>query len=201
MKSVKCNKCGFVGWADSDTCKKCKSLISNSVSQNTSFNQTNRKNPQKPSLTAIISNEPLVVMVGIILPIVAWGIHIAINVLGVSITSRRSGTQISADDSGWQIFLPIIFTILGIAVTLWRVSYINNLFENGIEITGNITDINFVKDRGNVEYSYSWNGNNFKGCKGIMKNSKTQALQKGQRIPLILDPQKPDESLLVELYS
>src|SRR5262245_41034067 len=23
MKSIKCSECGFVGWADSDTCKRC----------------------------------------------------------------------------------------------------------------------------------------------------------------------------------
>lgn len=201
MKSVKCPKCGFVGWANADTCKKCKSVISQSVSQNDSFDQTVRKNFKKPSLTTIISNEPLIVMVGFLFPIVMWGIYIAMNVFGFTFTSKRSETEISADGTGWQILLPIVFTILGIIVTTWRISYINNFFENGIETTGNIIAINFVKDRGNVEYSYSWKGETFKGYNSIMKNSKTKTLQSGQKISVIFNPQKPDNSLLTELYS
>lgn len=201
MKSVKCNKCGFVGRTESETCKKCKSVISKSVSQKNTFDKTNQKNPKKPSLTAIIANEPLVVMVGFILPIVMWGIYIAMNVFDFTFTSKYSETEISADDSGWQIFLPIGFTILGLIVTIWRVTYINKFFENGIEITGDITELNFVKDRGNIEYSYLWNGKTFNGYNSIMKNSKTRSLQKGQKISLILNPQKPDQSLPLELYS
>lgn len=200
MKSIKCSKCSFVSSAGSKICKNCKADISEQTFTK-STTSASQKNFQKPSLTAIISNDQMVVVVGIILPLVMWGIFIAMNVFGFTFTSKRSETEIMADSSGGQIFLPLGFTIFGLIVTFLRVNYINSIFKNGIQTVGEIMEINFIKDRGSIIYSYSWNGNKFKGYNSVMKNSRTEYFQNGQPISIILNSEKPQQSLPANLYS
>lgn len=200
MKSIRCSKCSFVSSAGSQICKNCKADISSQTFTKPTTSTSQRK-IQKPSLKAIISNDQLIVLIGIILPVVMWGIYIAMNVFGFTFTSKRSGTEIMADDSGWQIFLPIGFTILGLIVTTLRINHINNIFKNGIQIVGEIIEITFVKDRGSIIYSYNWNGNNFKGYNSVMKNSSTENFQNGQSISIILNSEKPNQSLPANLYT
>lgn len=201
MKTVKCSNCGFTTWANAETCKKCGSKIIKRESLGLP-RQASMGSINSPSLIKIISNDALTLMFGIILPVMMWVLLIAMQVFGFSFTSKHSGTVVSAgENKNWMFFLPIGFTLLGAALIAWRVSYFKNLFRHGVEVAGEIFQISFTKDRGTVAYTYNWQGKSFKGYHSVMKNFGTADLQTGDLIALVVNPQKPQQSVIKDLFS
>lgn len=200
MKSIKCNQCGFTGWATDENCKKCNASLKNNVQSPSSFRPLPNLPTQKPSFFQILKNDALS-FIGIILPVVMWGIYIAVTFFGVSFQSKRSDTVI--ENSGANpVFLiaPIVLTILGAAFIFWRISSITKIFENGERVMGKITDISFFKDRGRIEFSYNYQRQSFQSGSSIMKNSKTTGYRNGDEVILIVDSAKPTRVFIQDLY-
>jgi hypothetical protein len=200
MKSIKCNQCGFTGWATAGNCKRCGAPLTGSAQPSDAFRPKPNLPRQKPSFFQILKNDALS-FIGIILPVVMWGIYIAVTFFGVSLTSKRSGTVIENSDANpFFLIAPIVLTILGAAFIFWRVNSITKIFESGEMVTGKITDISFFKDRGRIEFSYNFQRQNFESGSSIMKNSKTTAYRSGDEVTLIVDSSNPSRVFIQDLY-
>lgn len=201
MNSIKCPQCGLTNWATAENCKRCQISLS-SIDQSTEIPKirTNQSFPE-PSTFYIIKNDALS-CITIILPIVMWGIYIAVTFFGVSFVSKRTDTVVN-NSEGNPFFLvaPIILSILCLGVLFWRINSIQKIFKSGERVIGRIIDVSFFKDRGRIEYSYSYKRQNFQSGTSIMKNSKTQSYQNGQEILLIIDSTNPNKALIQDLYS
>jgi hypothetical protein len=82
-----------------------------------------------------------------------------------------------------------------------RVNSIKNIFKTGDQIIGKITDISFFKDRGRIEYTYSYQRQTFQSGTAIMKNSKTESFLTGQELLLVVDSANPNKVLIQDLYT
>jgi hypothetical protein len=160
-----------------------------------------RQSNPDPSTFQIIKNDALA-CVAIILPVVMWGIYIAVTFFGLSFESKRSGTTVANPDAN-PVFLiaPIVLSLLCGGILSWRLSSIQKLFKSGERVVGRIIDISFFKDRGRIEYSYSYGRQNFQSGTAIMKNSKTKSYQNGQEIMLIINSADPSKALIQDLYT
>jgi hypothetical protein len=200
MNNIKCNNCGFANWATAETCRKCHLSLAESAPS------TSRGTPkpvpviQKPSTFQILKNDALS-FVAIILPVVMWGIYIGVTFFGVSLESKRSGTIVeNSGNSPFFLIAPVVLTVLGAAFLSWRVSSFNKLFETGERVAGKITGVSFFKDRGRLEFAYSYKRQKFKNASSIMKNSKTQSYRSGDKVTLIIDSSNPNKVLVQDLY-
>jgi len=200
MKSIKCNQCGFTGWATDENCKRCNASLKNNASPPDGFRPNPASPVQTPSFFQILKNDALS-FIGIILPVVMWGIYIAITFFGVSVQSKRSGTVVE-NSNGNPVFLiaPIVITVLGAAFISWRINSITKIFESGERVMGKITDISFFKDRGRIEFSYNYQRQNFQSGSSIMKNSKTTGYRSGDEVILIVDSANPTRVFIQDLY-
>ncbi len=201
MNSVKCPQCGLTNWATAETCKRCQTLLNNLDQSDFLPKLKTRQSIPNPVTFQIIKNDALS-CIAIILPVVMWGIYIAVTYFGVSFGSKRTGTTVTNSD-GNPVFLiaPIILSFLCGGVIFWRLSSIQKLFKSGERVIGKITDISFFKDRGRIEYSYSYGRQNFQSGTAIMKNSKTQSYQNGQEILLVINSANPSKALIQDLYT
>lgn len=203
MNNKKCNQCGFTNFAAAETCKKCHSSLANSASSAAAGFNTKRLPPpvRKPSGFQILKNDMLGFL-ALIAPFIMWGVYIAMTVFGVSFTSKRSGTVMkNGDGSGAILFATIVVTIGCAALLAWRISAISQLFEKGERVVGKVIDISFFKDRGRIEFSYSYQRQNFQNGSAIMKNSKTQSYRNGDDVVLLIDPTNPNKVLIEDLYT
>jgi hypothetical protein len=200
MNNLKCDNCGFTNWATAETCVKCYASLAESAPTMNSFEPKPLPVIQKPSAFQVLKNDALS-FVAIILPVVMWGVYIAVTFFGVSFESPSSGTAVENSDRN-PVFLiaPIVLTVLGAALLSWRVSSFNKLFETGDRVTGKITKVSFFKDRGRIEFSFSYKQQKFQNASGIMKNSKTESYRKGDKVILIVDAANPRKVLIQDLY-
>lgn len=206
MNNLKCPKCGLVNFAHVTVCKRCNNTLANAPAGTSSFQPsagTSSTHHQpaniQPSFISIIKND-YAALLGVIFPLIGCGLYFATNVLGLSFTSR-SGTSLAADNAG-HIFLALALglTLLGVALLVWRVKMLQEVFANGQEVVGHITNLSFFKDRGRVEYSYTFNQQTYQSGNAIMKNRQTEAFGEGREIVLIVTAANPRRAFIKDLY-
>jgi hypothetical protein len=84
---------------------------------------------------------------------------------------------------------------------LWRVSAYRQLLSFGRIVEATITSVWFDKDRGRVEFSYQFEGQQLATGNPVMKNKATKALRQGERVQLAIDPENPKRAVILHLYS
>lgn len=143
---------------------------------------------KQPSLIKILTIDYFAFM-ACLFPIVIWVFYfVFINMQKV--------------DSG-DYTLPVIFgaiTILALAVIAWRVREILSIFDDGLEAQAVIGKVFFFRDRGQVDYSYTFQGQNYVGGNVLHKVKQTQALAAGQQVTVMVDRNNPQKAYLRDLY-
>jgi hypothetical protein len=139
-------------------------------------------------LTRILKNDYQAFLLAILGPALVVGVALTGRSLA-SLEERRAGFVAAA--------------AVG-AVAAWfawrRVTRIRDGLRRGQRLPATIASIWFHKDRGRLEYVYSY-GRERKAGVVINKNADTTALAVGDRIDIVLDPQRPDSPLVVGLYA
>jgi hypothetical protein len=201
MNSIKCNQCGLTNWATAEDCKKCKSSLKN-ILPPTESKLKPRTSIPIPTLSQTLKNDYVSLIVSIIPPIV-FGITVIAPALGISFRSRRS-VVVGAVSGGFDALgfgIALIVTVSAYLYLFKRVNSIKNIFKTGDQIIGKITDISFFKDRGRIEYTYSYQRQTFQSGTAIMKNSKTESFLTGQELLLVVDSANPNKVLIQDLYT
>ena len=143
---------------------------------------------RQPSLLKIITID-YIAFLGWLFPVVMWGIYIALIVLG----------NIKAND----FTLPIIFAVISVvalAILIWRIQVFNTIFSDGIETTATINNVSFFRDRGRVDYVYTYQGQKYVSGNAIHKVKQTLALKVGEQVVLMIDRNNPKRAFIRDLY-
>jgi hypothetical protein len=91
-------------------------------------------------------------------------------------------------------------TVLLFAMLARRISRIKRVLQTGPRALATVSEIDFIKDRGRVEFQYTYNGEAHHAGMAIMKNQQTEAIATGSEIEVALDPANPGKALIVQLY-
>ena len=142
----------------------------------------------RPSLRAIIWNDwpALASAIGIV---VMWGLYIIYPLI-----------KKSAANDMWLILLPAIATLILFGILAWRIWRIYGLFNSGEELTGKITHVHLVKDRGRVEYAYHFRGEEIHSWSPVHQSKRVLALRPGQSVQLLVNPLRPNRAIIKSLY-
>ncbi len=153
-----------------------------------------------PSIIRIIQSD-VAAMVGILIPTAVVILFVFVTVMGLF--PEQSGYAIQQDPQGPVIFFYALIAgiVIGIPLTAWRVSVIQKLFERSLETPGKISGLSFSRDRGRVEFTYVFEGKNYTSGSSIMKNKRTERLLPGSQVTLMVDPQKPKNAMIRDLYT
>ena len=153
----------------------------------------------KPSLIRIIQSD-YIAMLGVLAPVVLLAMYIAVAYFGFLPGFRGHDPIQGTEGVPFFFYGFIVALVLGIPSVIWRSKTIQNVFANGEEVTGRIELIHFRRDRGNVVYRYEYQGKPYAGANAIMKNARTQELQPGMEIILIVNKDDPGRALIRDLY-
>jgi hypothetical protein len=153
----------------------------------------------KPSIVRIIQSDFLALL-GVLVPIVALIMYVAVAYFGYFPGFR--GRDPIQGTEGAPLFLNLFIAglVIGVPLAIWRIRSIQQMFSKSVEVVGQITNISFRKDRGRVEYSYTYQSQAYSGGNAIMKNGKTQNLRSGNEVVLLVNPDDPKRALIRDLY-
>lgn len=134
----------------------------------------------------IIKNDYLALLLLILSPALLVGVAL-------------EGRDFSPLELNWALSIAGVL-VLPCAVFLWkRVSGIRETLQSGQRLAGRIVSVWFHRDRGRLEFEYSYAGARRAGV-AINKNSSTEALCPGQEIDLAVNPERPERPLVLGLY-
>lgn len=198
MKDIQCRQCGFVNSKFAEICQKCNVSLRNTL--NYLIAPVTENSLKKISLFQIFKNDYFSFL-SVCFPFVFWIIFIGVLIFGFP---ARDGKDLTTDES--QNLKIIIFgtltsiTLLTAVFLYKRVNSIRRIFATGEFVIGVINFVDFDKDRGRVEYSYSYNQQTLQSGTAIMKNSRTKDFQTGDELSLIVDKKNPKRALIPDLY-
>lgn len=200
MKTIKCTHCGMTNWSDASSCKRCKKILEPTSASAADVVPRPLDPLRQPSVLKIIRND-MIALLGALLPILGWGAGIAGMYFGFAFQRRPQGVHPSeVNDTGTFLVIAIGSTIVGVVMLVLRLIVVNKLLASGERIFGTVAGIGFVRDRGRVEYSYSYQRREFRSGAAIMKNRATLEIRPGDRIVVVVDPASPGRALMEDLY-
>ncbi len=91
-------------------------------------------------------------------------------------------------------------TVLGSGVLIWRVAAITALYNDAQEVTATITSISFYRDRGRVDYVFTYQNQKYLNKNAVMKNGRTRNILIGEKRTVLVDRDNPKKSILKDLY-
>ena len=97
-------------------------------------------------------------------------------------------------------YLVIGLTAGSLMLLAWRCWLIRRIFTEGVETLGEIRQVWFYHERGQLVVTYIWEKRPVQKNSMIPKNNYTKTLQEGQQIPLMIDRRQPKRAFLRDLY-
>jgi len=97
---------------------------------------------------------------------------------------------------------PIVAISLFMAtvVLIWRIQRIQSTFETGQIVQGHIYTLSFFRDRGRIEYIYTYQDKKHLSWNAIMKTKQATALNSGDAVTIAVNPTNPKIAFVRELY-
>jgi hypothetical protein len=160
---------------------------------------TARPSTVKPSTIRIVQSDYLAAL-AILVPFVLLVLYIAIAYFSFLPGFRGRDPIQGTQGAPFFFYGTICALVVGVPVLLWRIKTIRDMFARGVEVPGQVTRLSFSRDRGKVEFAYTYQGQAYTGRNAIMKTGRTKALTPGSEVLLIVDPAKPTHALVRGLY-
>jgi len=98
------------------------------------------------------------------------------------------------------LWLPLMFTLAAVAALVWRIARVHRFFATGSTVEGTVKELRIARDRGRLEYSYRVGGQHFSAWCPVHKSKQVTALHVGQKLTVLVAPEKPDRSIVADLF-
>jgi hypothetical protein len=91
-------------------------------------------------------------------------------------------------------------TLGSLGVIGLRVYQLRKVFLRGEAVRGQITAIDFNRDRGRAEYTFDYQGETYRASAPLHRHGRARALQVGEKVILMIDRQNPRRAFIRDLY-
>lgn len=156
-------------------------------------------NTQQPSVWRIISVD-YAALLAILFPGVTWGGYVGFALFFADSSDRGWDPLLGDNGLPFWFWFALAETVLSIPTLMWRVTRIRGILACGEEAPGEVLSVSFYRDRGRIEYTYSYHGQEHRNWNAVHKTARTTALQQGQKITVAVDPQGPKRAVIKDLY-
>jgi Protein of unknown function (DUF3592) len=153
----------------------------------------------RPSIFRIIKSD-YVATLCLIFPLAAWVMYISVAVFGFFPATRMHPAIEGSQDAPFFLIIALLSTAIFVPLLVWRVYSISSKFAGGVEVPGRITNIQFSRDRGTVEYTYEYQGRRYAAANNLRRNSGSRRLIGRKDITVVVDRDNPTRAFIKELY-
>ena len=94
-----------------------------------------------------------------------------------------------------------VYTAFALPFLGWRILHIQKVFRVGRRVDGVVEDVSLEGGRGSVAWTYEVDGHALQGSQTLRLTDQVRALQEGESVAVVVDPERPSRSFLVPLYS
>ena len=131
-----------------------------------------------------------------LVPLVAWIIYVAWIP-----DWRGQGPVVKPEARDLFLTLIVLATAGGTSVLFSRILLFQRVFKSGALVKGKISQINFRRDHGRVEYAYIFDHKEYFCSVAVHPTAQTKQLADGEHVVLVVDRAKPWRAFIRDLYS
>lgn len=143
---------------------------------------------RQPSIMKIITVD-YAAFLATVFPIVMWGMYGVMLYLGNIDSSGKTYPTLTG-----------IITIVSALVLIWRIRLFFHIFTEGVEAPATISKVFFFRDRGRLDYSYTYQGQQYNSGNAVHRVKQTRNLKPGDQVIVIVDPNHPKRAYVRDLY-
>ena len=129
-----------------------------------------------------------IAFISILAPVILWAVYAFSYFNG-----RETGTT-------YTITLAAI-TVAGILALIWRYRLFSTVFDDGQQTQATINHVSFYRDRGRIDYEYTYMGQQYKSGSMVHKIRRATDLKIGDQVTVMVDRNKPKRAFIKDLYS
>jgi hypothetical protein len=144
-------------------------------------------NISRLSILRIIETDYISYM-AVLAPVVLAGVYVFGLLTGREVTNT-------------YLYVMAGITVAGIFALIWRYRLFTSVFEDGQQAQATISHISFHRDRGKVEYVYTYMGESYKSSTTVHKISRVMNLQVDEKVVVMIDRNNPKQAFIRDLYS
>jgi len=152
----------------------------------------------EPPLARIIWTD-YTAFLSLLFPLMAWVIYLL--VAGFRSPFGEAGeTAVTAQEILRLLYICLALSLVCLPLLAWRVLIIRSVFSHGLEARGQIDSVFFNRDRGRIQYTYTFQGQTYTSGAALHRTRKTKTLQAGDQVILVVDRDKPRRAFIRDLY-
>lgn len=139
-----------------------------------------------PSVLRIIRID-YVASIGLIAPLVIWGMALAARFF-------------DPEAASFFWFLGPAVTVLGLVLVFWRSWIIRSTFDDGDQVPGTIVGADFFRGHGQVMYVYTYRSEKYQSSNAVQLSTFTRSLAPGKPVTIVVSELHPKRAFVQELY-
>ena len=113
----------------------------------------------------------------------------------------RGVTEMDPTSSYWFMIIAFILSIVFITLFIFRTRKFLKLCKLGIIVTATITHINFYKDRGRIDFKFSYQNSEYKTGNPIFKTKFTKLFSTNDSVEVLLLPDIPKKAYILGIFT
>jgi hypothetical protein len=133
----------------------------------------------------------------VVYPVVIW----AICVFLALVDTWQAGGRWSPGANTMALgYIAVLITLVCIPLLGWRFAKLYGILKTGIEVPGKVKAVFFFRDRGQVAYTYKYEGKSYQTRATLHRSRQTRALQPEDAVTLVVSKKDPRRAFIRDLY-
>jgi len=99
-----------------------------------------------------------------------------------------------------SLFTAVMISVVTLMIVGWRYYRVSSLYKYGTQTQASIIDIGFFRDRGAIKYTYTFHGEQYTAKLSVMRNKHTREYNIGDKVPILVNPDRPKHSVIRDLF-
>jgi hypothetical protein len=159
---------------------------------------TMNSNISQPSVARIVKSD-YVALLTVLSPVVFWLMYLALAYFGY-LPNPRGRKPLSDSDAPFFLKLALITTFICLPLLIWRVRHFQTVFANGEAVNGRIAKVSFFRDRGRIEFTYTYAGRQYHAKNALHKTKEATAFKEGDEVVIVVSRSNPKRSYIRDLF-
>lgn len=98
------------------------------------------------------------------------------------------------------LFIVAFATVAGWGIAFWRVYTIRGLFSRGVPAVGQVCGIRSARTLVMVDFRYTYHGRQYQATADLLASDRARQIRAGDTVALLVDPDRPRQALIRDLY-
>jgi hypothetical protein len=136
----------------------------------------------------------------ILFPVILWVITGILAVLDYRGFGQQDEAGTITGTTQALFYVALFLSLICIPLVILRLKIFWSIWKEGIEIPGKITQTVFLRDRGQIYFTYRYKEYDYKARIVVHKTRQTTLVKKDEKVILVISPKDPKQVFIRDFY-